>query len=359
VNRDGHLDIFCGEMAKWRENEPGRDHPEATSWMCYGDGQGKFTPREVIIGHGWHEARLADLDGDGDLDLLNKPYTWDAPRVDVWLNNGTRAGANGAGTSKSFHGPVGMQLYSLRELFAANVPFGLQMTRGFGFQEVELAGTYGLKAELFRDMLLRAGLRPVASLVDYQLLDSSIDQAIAEAKVLGVQYLGTAGIPHQGPLNEAQARKAAADFNRFGEALAQKGLKFYYHNHGFEFVPHQDGTLFDLLVKETKPEFVSFEMDVFWTVHPGQDPVKLLQRYPNRWALFHLKDMRKGTVTGKLTGSEDVRNDVALGSGQIDLAAVLKTAQEIGVKHFFIEDESPAVATQIPLSLRYLESLAW
>ena len=125
-------------------------------------------------------------------------------------------------------------------------------------------------------------------------------------------------------------------------------------------MPHGEGTLFDLLMQETKPEFVSFEMDVFWTVHPGQDPVKLLKKYPNRWALMHVKDMKKGVAIGKLTGSEDVRNDVAaLGSGQIDLAATLKTAQEIGVKHFFIEDESPSVVDQIPQSMRYLESLAW
>jgi hypothetical protein len=78
-----------GEMAKWREQEPDPDHPGASAWVCYGDGQGHFTRQEVIVGHGWHEGRLADLDGDGDLDLLNKPYTWDTPRVDVWLNMGT------------------------------------------------------------------------------------------------------------------------------------------------------------------------------------------------------------------------------------------------------------------------------
>jgi len=86
INQDGHLDIFLAEMAKWREKEPGLDNPGATAWVFYGDGQGHFTRTEVVVGHGWHEARLADLDGDGDLDLLNKPYTWDTPRVDVWLN---------------------------------------------------------------------------------------------------------------------------------------------------------------------------------------------------------------------------------------------------------------------------------
>ena len=94
-------------------------------------------------------------------------------------------------------------------------------------------------------------------------------------------------------------------------------------------------------------------------LHPGQDPVDLLHRYPERWELFHIKDLKKGVPTGKLTGSEDVRNDVTLGTGQIDLPQVLREAQEIGVKHYFIEDESPTVTEQIPQSLKFLEGLAW
>ena len=86
INRDGHLDIFCAEMAKWSEKKQEPDHPGATAWILYGDGNGNFRKTVLVVGHGWHEARLADLDGDGDLDLLNKPYNWDAPRIDVWLN---------------------------------------------------------------------------------------------------------------------------------------------------------------------------------------------------------------------------------------------------------------------------------
>lgn len=359
INRDGHLDIFAAEMAKWRDQAPRRDHPEATAWAFYGDGQGNFTRKEIITGHGWHEARLGDLDGDGDLDLLNKPYTWDTPRIDVWLNNGTRATRQGTGSSKSFAGPMGLQLYSLRDIFAQNVPFGLQMARNFGFLEVELAGTYGLAPKKFRALARRYGLKPVSAIFDYGRFANEPETVAAEAKALGVAYAGTAGIPHQGEMTEAGMRQAAAVFNKAGEVLARHGLKFFYHNHGFEFVKHGDGTLFDLLVNETRPEFVTFEMDLFWTVHPGHDPVQLLRKYPNRWSLMHVKDMRPGTRTGLLTGSEDVRNDVALGSGQIDIAAALKAAQQIGVKHYFIEDESPAVVDQIPQSIRYLESLAW
>lgn len=89
IDGDGHLDIFAAEMAKWTESRSDPDHPGATAWIFYGDGQGKFRKTVFTTGQGWHEARLADLDGDGDLDLLNKPYNWDSPRVDIWLNNGT------------------------------------------------------------------------------------------------------------------------------------------------------------------------------------------------------------------------------------------------------------------------------
>jgi len=88
VDRDGHLDIFVAEMAKWTEASPEPDHPGASAWILYGDGTGGFDPILLVQGHGFHEGRLADLDGDGDLDVLNKPYNWQVPRLDVWLNGG-------------------------------------------------------------------------------------------------------------------------------------------------------------------------------------------------------------------------------------------------------------------------------
>ena len=145
-------------------------------------------------------------------------------------------------------------------------------------------------------------------------------------------------------------------FNRAGEALAKHGIKFFYHTHGYEFLPYGNGTLFDLLMSETKPEYVHFQMDVFWVVQPGQDPVKLFTKYGNRFASMHLKDMKPGTPSD-FTGHSDVTNDVPLGAGAIDLPAVLKAAKKSGVKWYFLEDESPSVVTQVPQSLSFLEKV--
>ena len=111
VDGDGHLDLFAAEMAKWTEKRPDPDNPKAEAWIFYGDGQGNFRKTVLAVGQDFHEGKLADLDGDGDLDILNKPYNWETPRVDVWLNNGTGPRKH-AGTSASFKGPLGLELYT-------------------------------------------------------------------------------------------------------------------------------------------------------------------------------------------------------------------------------------------------------
>ena len=131
----------------------------------------------------------------------------------------------------------------------------------------------------------------------------------------------------------------------------------------FDFVsikPLKEGgseTAFDVLVRETKPELVSFEMDVFWVMHPGQDPAKLLAKYGSRWALMHLKDIRKGAQTGIYTGHAPLTDDVPLGTGQVNWPEVLKTAAKVGVKYYFIEDESPTVMDALPVTTKYLSGL--
>lgn len=267
------------------------------------------------------------------------------------------AGAGKTGTGASFKGPAGLQLYSLRDEFKKDVPGTMARVKDYGVHYVELAGTCGLPNDKFLQLLKDNGLKGVSGHLGYDKFRDDPEGAAREAKALGLQYVGCAWISHNGAFDEKQCRAAAAVFNRAGEACAKQGIRFFYHNHGYEFEKYGDGTLFDLLMAETNPKFVYFQMDVFWTVFPAQDPVKLLEKYGNRWQLMHLKDMRKGLALGSLSGGTDVKNDVTLGTGQIDLPAVLRAAKKAGVKYYFIEDESPDAATNIPNSLKFLESV--
>ncbi|WP_369679211.1 sugar phosphate isomerase/epimerase family protein [Siphonobacter sp. BAB-5385] len=165
-----------------------------------------------------------------------------------------------------------------------------------------------------------------------------------------------AWIPHQGAFNIDHAKKAVEDFNKAGKVLKAAGLTFCYHNHGYEFSPYVQGTLFDYLVKNTNPSDVSFELDVLWAQHGGADPVALLKKYGKRFQLIHLKDLKKG-VKGDFTGSTPLENDVALGTGQIDIPGVIREAKRLGIRHYFIEDESPSIAQQVPQSIAYLKGL--
>ncbi|MBI1760830.1 MAG: TIM barrel protein [Acidobacteria bacterium] len=301
-----------------------------------------------IYGHGGHANGIKPRDGI--------PFgTWHI-RFQEWLADlGMIKPVTGTGLS--FKGPIGLQLYSLREAFARDVPTTLARVRDLGIQNVELAGSYKLAPEEFKKQLDAKGLRPVSAHFGYDQFAKDPAAVAREAKALGVQYAGCAWIPHQDPFDEKTAREAAAVFNRAGAVLAQHGLKFFYHIHGYEFQPHGAGTLFDLLMAETKPEHVKYEMDVFWVVHPKQDPVKLLEKYGSRFELMHVKDMRRDTPTGLLTGKSDVTNDVALGAGILKWPEILKAAQAAGVKWYFIEDESPTSVEQIPISMRFLEQI--
>jgi sugar phosphate isomerase/epimerase len=263
------------------------------------------------------------------------------------------------GTGHSFKGPVGLQLYSLRDQFKKDIPGSLDEVRRFGFKYAELDGTYKLPLAQYTEMLAARGIKGIGMHFPFERLRDNAEGAALEAKALGLKYVGCAWIPHQGDFDEKTCRAAAAVFNRAGEAMAKHGMKFFYHVHGYEFSPSGQGTLFDLLMSETNPKLVSYEMDIFWVVYPGQDPVKLFEKYGKRWELVHLKDMKKGTPTGPKAPWPAVTCDVALGAGQIDLAAVLRAAKKAGVKWYFIEDESPSCETQIPESLRFLERVRW
>lgn len=271
-----------------------------------------------------------------------------------------RPAARGATSASDSVAPVGVQLYSFREAFKTDVRGTLKRIHDLGFRDVELAGTYGMSAAQFRKLLDSAGLRASSMHVAYEQFRDSLPQVLADARTLGVRYLGTAWIPHpDGPISVALAHEAATNFNKWGRAARDRGFQFFYHVHGYEFVPGVKGALpMDVLMRETDPAAVKYEMDVFWATLPGNDPVALLKKYPGRWRLMHLKDMKKGVATNVKTGSANPDStEVPVGSGQIDYRAVIRTAKQVGVQNFYLEDETKDPFATVPQSIRWLRGV--
>jgi sugar phosphate isomerase/epimerase len=259
-----------------------------------------------------------------------------------------------------FQDHLGLQLYSLRDQTKESTTKALDLAAGFSFTEVETAGTGSLSVADFAQELQARKLSAVAAHVSYEALTKDAAKAIADAKTLGAKYVIVPWLPHDKDkgFTAVDAHRVAADFNAWGAACAAAGLQFGWHAHGFEFVADAHGdTPFAVIARETKPDLVCFEMDVFWVFHAGQDPVKLLGQHPGRWRLMHVKDIRKGAVTGLSTGSAPPTDKVAVGDGQIDWPAVLGAAEKAGVTHYFIEDEGVQPLKDIATSLRYLKSL--
>jgi sugar phosphate isomerase/epimerase len=260
-----------------------------------------------------------------------------------------------------FKGPLGLQIYSLRDALKQDAVGTLDKVKELGFTSAELWGGAPVPPEKMKTLLAERGITPVSGHFSYEALKKDVSTGVATAKMLGLKYAGVAWIPHEvGSFGEADVKRAADDFHAFGEAFKAAGIQFFYHVHGYEFKPVAEGsteTFFDLLARATKPELVAFEMDVFWVVHPGADPVKLLTQYPGRWKLMHLKDIRKGARTGVYTGKAPLTDDVPLGTGQVNWPAVLKQAAASGVEYYFIEDESPTVLEALPISSKYLETV--
>jgi sugar phosphate isomerase/epimerase len=261
----------------------------------------------------------------------------------------------------SLSGHLGLQLYSLRDTAKAQGwEAQLDQAKALGFDVVEGGSPpQGVTVGAYKAALAKRGLQMNSMHFGYDRLTKDLPGAVAEAQALGVHYACLPWIPHDGDFTEALARRTERDFDTFGAAFHAAGITFAYHPHGYEFVPAPGGgTLLDEIIRGTDPRTVSFEMDVFWIVHGGGDPVKLLAEYPDRWALMHIKDIRKGAAIGLHSGKAPASDDVWVGSGQVDWPAVLREAAAVGVQWYYIEDESDAPLVNLPKSQAYLKSLA-
>jgi len=273
--------------------------------------------------------------------------------------------SNCKSTSKTIKGepifiaPVGVQAYSFRNYFPKDMVGTLDRIQAMGITEIE-GGSGKIDPVDYRKLCDERGISIPSTGASFEELQKDPMKVVETAKALGAKYVMCAWIPHpnRGEFSLADADNAIEIFNTAGKILKENGLTFCYHPHGYEFQNYKNGTLMDYIIESTNPENVSFEMDIFWVHFGGGDPVALLKKYGKRWKLLHLKDMKKG-IAKDLSGQTSVEYNVPLGQGQLDMIGILKEARNIGIAHYFIEDESSVVIDQVPQSIAFLKSLKY
>ncbi len=224
--------------------------------------------------------------------------------------------------------PIGIQLYTLRHLMQQDVARTLAAVAEIGYREVEFAGYFDHAPGRIRALLSAHGLRAPAAHVGLPELGDAWDRILDAAAEIGHRYVVTPWIPEAHRTAEGYMRVADL-FNRAGAAARARGLSFAYHNHDFEFVPLGERLPFDLLLDETDPALVQFEMDLFWITKGGHDPLDYFARYPGRFPLVHVKDM---AADGAM---------VDVGQGRIDFAGIFRRAEQAGIRHYFVEHDNP------------------
>jgi sugar phosphate isomerase/epimerase len=239
-----------------------------------------------------------------------------------------RAWARRARASTDRIDAIGIQLYTVRSLMGDDVEGTLAALAGIGYREVEFAGLHGRSASEMRALLDDLGVRAVSSHHSLQEVTESLPRLLEDASTLGQTYLV---VPYldAGDRTADGYRRAADAFNAAGAMARAAGIRFGYHNHDFEFAPLDGTTGFDLLLERTDPQLVTFELDVYWMVNGGRDPLAYFEAHPGRFELLHLKDR---TADGRM---------VDVGAGAIDFAAVLERGERSGVEHGFVEHDQP------------------
>ena len=258
--------------------------------------------------------------------------------------------------SKILKDTPGVVSFTFRNEFSKDVPGTLDYIKDMGIRNIEFSNLFGKTATEMRALLDARGMVCTSYGVYYDALTNKTDEVIHNAKTLGAEFVRVGMIPHKNGFSVQEADVAVKDFNRVGQKLKENGLEFSYHNHGYDFAPYETGTMYDYLIQHTNPDYVSFELDILWVHQFGQDPLAYLKKYPNRFKLMHVKDLKKGIPLG-LDVKTSSENDVPLGSGQIVVEAILKEARKSAIKYYYLEDENSNARVQVPLSLAYVKHL--
>jgi sugar phosphate isomerase/epimerase len=226
---------------------------------------------------------------------------------------------------------LGIQLYTLRSIAATNLSGTLAQVAAIGYKEVELAGFYNHPAAEVRGFLDQYGLKaPSAHMSIDQIQGAAATATFRDAKTVGLDWITVPSLPN-GQRDTVDAwKRVAQQFNTVARETKAQGFRFAYHNHNAEFRKVEGAVPLEILLRETDPALVSFEMDVYWVTNAGADPVDLLTRYPGRFKMLHLKDSM-GPPDHKM---------VDVGAGTVDFKTILPKAK--GIEHYFVEHDEPA-----------------
>lgn len=255
----------------------------------------------------------------------------------------------GAATVQPRFGPVGVQLYTVRDEMKKDVAATLARVAGIGYREVEFAGYFGRSPADIRALLDADGLTAPSAHIPLAMLKSDLPGAIAAAKIIGHKYITVPWIDESVRKSMDDWRGIARDLNTIGGQVSREGLRLAYHNHDFEFTPIGGQIPYDMMLAETDPALVSMEMDLYWATKAGQSPLAYFAKYPGRFRMVHLKDSR-GAPANEIT---------EVGSGTIDWRNIFAHRTQAGIEHFFVEHDQPTDAFgSIAKSYVYLSTLA-
>ncbi|HEX6251045.1 MAG TPA: sugar phosphate isomerase/epimerase [Gemmatimonadaceae bacterium] len=243
--------------------------------------------------------------------------------------------------------PLGVQLYTVRRELERDFEQTLDRIAGMGYAEVEFAGYFDRPARAVASSLRRAGLDAPSGHFPVESLDNW-DETLDFAVEVGHWYVVIPWVPPERRADADGYRALARALNAAGTPGRRRGIRLAYHNQEYDFAPTEGVVPFDLLLAETDPDAVEFELDVYWMVKGGHDPLRYLRSNPGRFPMLHLKDS-SGAPGHRMT---------EVGSGAIDWPAILTVGSETGTRHLFVEHDEPASALDsVEQSLGYLRSL--
>jgi sugar phosphate isomerase/epimerase len=241
---------------------------------------------------------------------------------------------------------VGVQLYTVRDALKADFDGTLRRVAGIGYKEVEFAGYMGRTPAQVRSSLDATRLKAPSAHFSLEDLQANWAATVAGAHTIGLEYLVVAWIDEDQRKTLDDYRRVAATFNRLGKEARAAGLRFAYHNHAFEFSRIDGQVPYDILLNETDPAQVEYEMDLYWVTDGGGNPLSYFARYPGRFPLVHVKDR---TASGAM---------VDVGAGVIDWSAIFAHRKEAGIRHYFVEHDDPKEPfASLAASYSYLRDL--